>query len=106
MPGERAALLAELLTANDLRGVLSHGTQQLATYVRLVRDGSLNPAPEPTVVRETANSLLVDGDGGLDAAVVQAALDGGCGGGDEDEQRRGGGAGAGFGAQRWGCGLC
>ncbi len=65
MPAERAALLAELLTANDLRGVLSHGTQQLATYVRLVRDGSLNPAPEPAVVRETANSLLVDGDGGL-----------------------------------------
>lgn len=65
MPAERAAQLAELLSANDLRGVVSHGTQQLATYVRLVRDGSLNPAPEPTVVRETANSLLVDGDGGL-----------------------------------------
>ena len=40
---------AELLSANDLRGVVSHGTQQLATYVRLVRDGSLNPAPEPAV---------------------------------------------------------
>lgn len=65
MPPARAALLAELLTANDRRGVWSHGTQQLATYVRLVRDGSLNPAPEPTVVRETASSLLVDGDGGL-----------------------------------------
>jgi len=65
MPADRAALLAELLSANDLRGVVSHGTQQLATYVRLVRDGSLNPAPEPAVVRETANSLLVDGDGGL-----------------------------------------
>ncbi len=65
MPGERASLLAELLTANDLRGVFSHGTQQLATYVRLVRDGVLNPSPEPAVVRETASSLLVDGDGGL-----------------------------------------
>jgi L-2-hydroxycarboxylate dehydrogenase (NAD+) len=65
MPTDRASRLAELLTANDLRGVFSHGTQQLATYVRLVRDGSLNPAPAPSVVRETANSLLVDGDGGL-----------------------------------------
>ena len=65
MPPQRAALLAELLTANDRRGVLSHGTQQLATYVRLVRDGSLNPAPQPAVVRRTASSLLVDGDGGL-----------------------------------------
>lgn len=65
MPPERAALLAELLSANDVRGVFSHGTQQLATYVRLVRDGVLNPRPEPSVVRETASSLLVDGDGGL-----------------------------------------
>lgn len=65
MPAERAALLAELLTANDLRGVVSHGTIQLATYVRLVGDGRLNPAPEPTVARETGSSLLVDGDGGL-----------------------------------------
>jgi LDH2 family malate/lactate/ureidoglycolate dehydrogenase len=65
MPAARAALLAELLTANDLRGVFSHGTQQLATYVRLLRDGRLNPAPTPTVVHETASSLLVDGDGGL-----------------------------------------
>ncbi len=62
---EHAELLAELLTANDLRGVFSHGTQQLATYARLLRDGALNSTPTPTVVRETPSSLLVDGDGGL-----------------------------------------
>ncbi|MGI8459552.1 MAG: Ldh family oxidoreductase [Propionibacteriaceae bacterium] len=62
---ERAALLAELLTANDLRGVFSHGTCQLATYVRLLRAGTLNARPSVEVVRETPTSLLVDGDGGL-----------------------------------------
>ncbi len=61
----RADLLADLLTGNDLRGNVSHGTVQLATYVRLLRDGSLNPDPQVTVVRETPTSLLVDGDGGL-----------------------------------------
>ena len=61
----RAGLLADLLTANDLRGVISHGTAQLATYVRLLRDGTLNPEPRLEVVRETPTSLLVDGDGGL-----------------------------------------
>lgn len=61
----RADLLAELLTANDLRGVVSHGTRQLATYARLLRDGKLNPHPEVATVRETPTSLLVDGDGGL-----------------------------------------
>ncbi len=62
---ERAGLLADLLTGNDLRGNVSHGTVQLATYVRLLRDGVLNPDPRLEVVRETASSLLVDGDGGL-----------------------------------------
>ena len=32
---------AELLTKNDLRGVFSHGTQQIATYAILMRDGQL-----------------------------------------------------------------
>jgi len=65
MARERARLLAELLTRNELRGVVSHGTIQIATYARLVRDGALNGSPDVTVVRETPTSLLVDGDGGL-----------------------------------------
>lgn len=64
-PARRADLLAELLTANDLRGVFSHGTHQIAAYARLMRAGSLNPAPEVKVVRETPTSLQLDGDGGL-----------------------------------------
>jgi len=65
LPLERADLLAGLLVANDLRGVFSHGTVQIATYARLMRDGALNAAPEVRVVRETPTSLLLDGDGGL-----------------------------------------
>ncbi len=65
MPDDRAELLAQLLTDNDLRGVFSHGTTQIATYARLLRDGVLNPRPAVHVVRETAVSLAVDGDGGL-----------------------------------------
>lgn len=70
LPAEKAALLAELLTDNDLRGVFSHGTRQLATYsgsgyARMMRDGELNDDPEVEVVRETPVSVLMDGDGGL-----------------------------------------
>ena len=50
---------------NDLRGVCSHGTTQIATYARLMRDGKLNPTPDVRVVKETAVSLMLDGDGGL-----------------------------------------
>ncbi len=65
LPHEKAELLATLLSENDLRGVFSHGTQQVATYARLMRDGTLNANPEPHLVRETPVSLLMDGDGGL-----------------------------------------
>ncbi|MCC7265144.1 MAG: Ldh family oxidoreductase [Candidatus Latescibacteria bacterium] len=65
LPEAKAQLLAELLVANDLRGVFSHGTQQIATYARLMRDGQLNPDPQLQVVKETPCSVLVDGDGGL-----------------------------------------
>ncbi|MEZ4864437.1 MAG: Ldh family oxidoreductase [Caldilineaceae bacterium] len=65
LPADKAALLAEMLTANDLRGVFSHGTTQMATYARLLRDGVLNNQPDVQVVKETPVSVLVDGDGGL-----------------------------------------
>lgn len=62
---DKAQLLAQLLTANELRGVRSHGAQQVATYARLFRDGKLNPDPQLTVPRETPVSVMVDGDGSL-----------------------------------------
>lgn len=65
LPDDKAELLAEMLIANDLRGVFSHGTTQMATYARLLRDGILNNQPDVHVAKETPVSVLVDGDGGL-----------------------------------------
>ena len=65
LPADKAEHLAELLTTNDLRGVFSHGTQQIATYALLMRDGQLNPNPQLSLVKETPVSTLIDGDGGL-----------------------------------------
>ena len=65
LPQEKAELLASLLAGNDLRGVFSHGTQQIATYARFMRDGKLNNKPEIDVVESSPCSLLVDGDGGV-----------------------------------------
>jgi LDH2 family malate/lactate/ureidoglycolate dehydrogenase len=62
---DRADLLADLLVINDLRGVFSHGTTQIANYAPLLRDGVLNPKPDVQVVRESPTSVLIDGDGGL-----------------------------------------
>ena len=65
LPQTKAGLLAGLLVANDLRGVFSHGTQQMAAYAMVMRDGKLNANPQIHTVRETPVSVLVDGDGGL-----------------------------------------
>src|SRR5438105_12695996 len=65
LPSDKAELLAQLLIENDLRGVFSHGTTQIATYAILMRDGKLNPNPNVRVIKETGVSLIVDGDGGL-----------------------------------------
>ena len=64
LPQEKAELLAKLLVTNDLRGVFSHGTQQIATYARLMRDGTLNANPNIQILNETPVSVSRDGDGG------------------------------------------
>src|SRR5947209_2148236 len=65
MAEEDAGLLSRLLVTNDLRGVFSHGTQQLRAYPRLLRDGQINSHPQVRVVEETPTTFAVDGDGGL-----------------------------------------
>ncbi len=65
MSEPNARFLAEQLVNNDLRGVFSHGTQQIATYARIMRDGFINPNPKVRIVNETSATLVVDGDGGL-----------------------------------------
>ncbi len=65
LAADRADLLAGLLTANDLRGVFSHGTRLVARYARMMRGGDLNPAPDVKLLREGPTSVVMDGDGGL-----------------------------------------
>ena len=65
MPPEKAEFLADLLVKNDLRGVFSHGTQQIATYAVIMRDHLINPNPRIFTVKETPTTIIVDGDGGL-----------------------------------------
>jgi LDH2 family malate/lactate/ureidoglycolate dehydrogenase len=65
MPEEKAKFLAELLVKNDLRGVFSHGSKQIATYARIMRDGLINPDPLMSTANESSATIVIDGDGGL-----------------------------------------
>ena len=65
LPEEKAQLLAEILTENDLKGNFSHGTRAIGRYCRSMMAGQINNNPQVRTVGETDFSLLVDGDGGL-----------------------------------------
>ena len=65
MPDEQADQLGRMLADNDRRGVFSHGSRQIAAYIRLIQDDDINPEPDIDIVRQTPVSALFDGDGGL-----------------------------------------
>jgi LDH2 family malate/lactate/ureidoglycolate dehydrogenase len=73
---EDAAMLAGMLVATDLRGVFSHGTRQAPGYLRMMRDGMVNPRPRVRVEEDAPVTAVVDGDGGMGhfAASRAAAL--------------------------------
>jgi LDH2 family malate/lactate/ureidoglycolate dehydrogenase len=78
LPVEDATLIARCLVDVDLRGVRSHGTRQLRRYISEFRDGLVHTNPSITVLRETDNSLRLDGDGGAGYLVATRATDGAC----------------------------
>ena len=65
LEASKAELLAGFLVANDLRGVVSHGSRQAATYADLIAEGTLNGHPQVYCVAEQDATATFDGDGGL-----------------------------------------
>ncbi|WP_422659915.1 Ldh family oxidoreductase [Paenibacillus sp. EC2-1] len=74
MSHERSEFLADMLVMNDLRGVFSHGSVQIATYARIMRDGLIHPNPQVRTVNEAPATIVVDGDGGLGYFAVHRAV--------------------------------
>jgi LDH2 family malate/lactate/ureidoglycolate dehydrogenase len=59
-----------------LRGIESHGVARLESfYASRLRSGKLNPKPDVQTVRETATSILVDGDNGLGHPVAKRTME-------------------------------
>ena len=56
--------MAANLVEADMRGVTSHGHWLLRRYSEWLDEGTMNPRPNVRVVRETAATVLVDGDFG------------------------------------------
>lgn len=75
VPRDDAWTAADVLARADLRGVESHGVNNLWQYVDLLRTGKLNPMPKITIVRQSPVTALVDGNGGMGLVVGVKAMD-------------------------------
>jgi LDH2 family malate/lactate/ureidoglycolate dehydrogenase len=75
VPARDAATVAEALVDADLRGVHSHGTRWVPTYVAQVRDGATKARPEIRVVEDSGTTAVVDGDLSLGHVAASAAAD-------------------------------
>ena len=60
MPRPNAGRTAEVMTWADLRGIGSHGISMLLNYDILRENKKVTFAAEPTILRETPVSALVD----------------------------------------------
>lgn len=64
-PHHIADSVAGVLVNANLSGHDSHGVLRIPQYLGWIADGSLRPAAEPKIVKETPNSLLVNGGRGF-----------------------------------------
>ncbi|XP_014258867.1 uncharacterized protein LOC106672169 isoform X2 [Cimex lectularius] len=68
-PSNHAQQLTDVLVAADVRGHFSHGLNRLEMYVRDIQNKTTDPSAEPTIVKETSSTALVNGNNGLGPVV-------------------------------------
>lgn len=62
---EDAQQCADVLLESDLRGIDSHGVARLTGYVRLIKNGRINPKPNITITKSRGVNFTVDADGAI-----------------------------------------
>jgi LDH2 family malate/lactate/ureidoglycolate dehydrogenase len=74
-PEDIAAVVADHLVDANLAGHDSHGVLQIPNYLRQIREGTLQPAARPTVVRERGGTALVDAGWGFGHPAARLATE-------------------------------
>lgn len=72
---EHAELVAQNLCLAELRGVYSHGVSKVKPYIHSIENGTYNPYPVISVLRESGSTLLLDGDFAPGAVSGTAAME-------------------------------
>lgn len=69
-----AQAIAELLVHADVRGVSSHGVIRMKPYIEKINGGGASLKSTYPVVQETANTAVIDAEGGLGAVAGEKAV--------------------------------
>ena len=64
-PPEVAVIAAQNLVRADVKGIDSHGVARLSGFVRLVKNGRINPNAGPKILYETPSTARMDADSGI-----------------------------------------
>ena len=75
MGADDAEQVAELMATADLGGQDGHGVFRLQQYIRRIRAGGINLAPEFKTISERTATALIDGDNGMGHLVMSHAAD-------------------------------
>jgi len=70
-----AATVAAVLVDTSLDGIDTHGISRLPIYISRLRNGRMNPRPNPAVERTAPAIAIVDGDNGLGQLVSVLAME-------------------------------
>jgi LDH2 family malate/lactate/ureidoglycolate dehydrogenase len=74
-PEEEAEWVADCLVLSNLKGVDSHGVQQIPGYVKAIEDGFLKPGQRIEVVKELAATTFFDGNWGYGYSIAREAME-------------------------------
>ena len=74
VPGNEAAWVAHCLVLSNLKGVDSHGVQQIPGYVKAIKDGFLKPGARLKLLKEEAATALFDGGWGFGYTIARDVM--------------------------------
>lgn len=74
VPKDEAAWVTDCLVKSNLKGVDSHGVQQIPSYVKMVQGGRVKPGARINLLKETAATALFDGGSGFGYTMAREAM--------------------------------
>ncbi len=75
VPADQAQIMTDHLVEANLLGHDSHGMRRLPAYLTGLRNGTLRPYDNPTTVRETPTTAVIDAGGGLGMVAAYRAME-------------------------------